>query len=290
MPCWLNMSRRRCIWLSRASRTPALALAKVTWVCSAVMWIRTSRRPRSAGSIWISADLRFWLDIHITRSTSASLMPLCCSASGWPGTRAFTGRVVSVCCEPRAWVSASSRAAKVSLRLSAFPSACPSAGRSSPACKTPCRSLPSPASGCCSAPCPACSAANSSLPWAPPCCCDCAPCSRLSFTPPCWLSFSRSASVFATFCCSVPRVTSSGTGSLAGGCCASACSAGLSSALSGLSSASAGKLLPLSATSGLSAAAAGFGESFLALSATRSRAGRAACAGRSAGAGRLSRA
>ncbi|MNZ98502.1 hypothetical protein D3C78_1177860 [compost metagenome] len=254
--------------------------------------MRTSRRPRSAGSIWISADLRFWLDIHITRSTNASLMPLCCSASGWPGTRAFTGRVVSVCCEPRAWVSASSRAAKVSLRASDLPSDWPSARRSNPApaCKAPCRSLLSPASGCCSATCPACSAARSSLPWATPCCCDCAPCSRLSFTPPCWLSFSSSTSVFAAFCCSVPRVTSSGTGSPICGCADSACSAGLSSMLSGLSSAAPGKLLPSSATSGLSAAAGGFAGLSLALSATRSRAGRAACAGRSAGAGRLSRA
>ena len=94
MPCWLNMSRSRCIWFSRASRTPALGLAKVTWVWSAVMWMRTSRRPSSAGSSWISADFRFWLDIHITRSTTASLQPFCCIATGWPGTVPFTGRLV----------------------------------------------------------------------------------------------------------------------------------------------------------------------------------------------------
>ena len=42
----------------------------------------------------ISADFRFWLDIHITRSTTASLQPFCCIATGWPGTVPFTGRLV----------------------------------------------------------------------------------------------------------------------------------------------------------------------------------------------------
>ncbi|MNQ46491.1 hypothetical protein D3C85_603070 [compost metagenome] len=304
MPCWANSSRKRCIWPSRASRTLALGLAKVTWVWSWVMFTRTSRRPSSCGSSWISADFRFWLDNHITRSTTASLQPPCCMATAWPGTRAGARWAWAVCWL-MAWLRALRRLASSSSRASALFSPRLSASwlESSPTGSSA-SSSPSPASSGWSA--KAARALAKSWSAVGAVCaarvalCACwaawAPCSRAIFTAGTSLSWSRSGSRLASVNVAGAALATRGGASRPASTSAGKVSAGSWPAMANssigsisgssltwvASASSAGKGLPLSATAGWLAAGSAAGGSLLAASSTLAFACLAAASLRSA--------